>query len=644
MCGICGQVNFNDSPVDPRRIERMCECLVHRGPDTRRVVTADHVGLGQQRLAIIDLSSRAAAPLANEDRTLWLVCNGEIYNFRSLRAELEDRGHRFATHTDIEVILHLYEEEGPDCVRRLHGMFAFALWDEPRRRLLAARDHLGQKPFCYTRTADTFLFASEIKALTVDPQVSVEPDFAAIDYYLTWQYVPSPRTAFRGIHKLPPGHRLVCTADGRLDVGRYWQPPVEIHGLDRSNSSPATAGVDRRDLHDRLLAAIRESVRCHLVSDVPLGAFLSGGIDSSVVVALMTQVADGPVKTFSIGFEHDAYNELPYARRVADRYGTDHHEFVVRPDATQVLPILVRRYNEPFADSSALPTYYVAQMTRRHVTVALSGDGGDELFAGYDRYHAVDRWSMCDVLPGSVRRGLDGVVRALLRSFGAGIRRDRLSRALRMFGADLPRRYHLAMSIFKPEERRAGYTRRFHDLVGRCGRLEGDAMADRCDLALPPANGEDALHWMMRHDQTYYLPDCLMVKTDIASMTHSLEVRCPFLYPPLVEFAASLPSGFKRRGRIGKRLLKAAAADLLDAELLQRPKTGFAIPLADWFCHDLRDMLYGTLLDDRFARRGLFDVGWVRRIVEQHVDGRRDWSNRLWALMFLELWFREFID
>ena len=623
MCGIAGRFDFSGRVVDAALVRSMCTTIAHRGPDEENVYTAPYIGLGQRRLAIIDLDHRAAAPMPNEDGSIWITYNGEVYNFRELRHELEEKGHRFRSETDTEVIVHLYEEHGPDCVARLRGMFAFAIWDAPRRRLFAARDRFGKKPFFYTNTGRAFIFASEIKAILANPDVSVAPNYHAIDEYLSYQYVPSPLTAFEGIEKLPPGHTLLCDANGNVRIERYWQPPSPV----KTNASPA-------QIVEELRARIEESVRMRLVSDVPVGAFLSGGIDSSTVVAFMSRASSKPVRTFSIGFDDQEHDELPQARLVAAQYGTDHHEMIVRPDAAEVLPLLVHHYNEPFADSSAVPTYYVSKLTRQHVTVALSGDGGDENFAGYQTYQAVSAWSRADVVPAFVRKPMGAAMSAALDQLPYSNASARASRAFRMFGSTLPQRYRLYRTILKPQEKRHAYTAQFQSLVA--------SAATSVDLEW--SEEMDELDWMMRHDQRFYLADCLMVKTDIASMANSLEVRCPLLDHELAEYCATIPSSLKRTPAGGKAILKAAMRGLVPDEVLDKPKRGFAMPVAAWFRGELAPLLRGTLLDARFAARGLFDPAFVARLIDDHIAGRRNYENRLWALLFLELWFREWID
>jgi asparagine synthase (glutamine-hydrolysing) len=629
MCGICGQVNFTPTEVERADLARMCEALVRRGPDGQGVHVAGQAGLAQRRLSVIDLRTAGVAPLSNEDGTVWVTFNGEIYNFRELRADLDARGHRFRTDTDTEVIVHLYEEHGIGCVSRLHGMFAFAIWDGPRRRLLAARDRLGKKPFYYAQTSQTLVFASSIASLRLNPAVSLEPDYRALDDFLTYQYIPSPQTAFRNIRKLQPAHYLIWEHGRGVKVERYWSPP-----LPRDENR----GGDSRDLESEIVQRLARAVERRLVSDVPLGAFLSGGVDSSAVVGLMARASQGPVRTFSIKFDEPDFDESPYARAVAERFKTDHHEFTVRPDAVAVLPQLVREYGEPFGDSSALPTFYLSQLTRQHVTVALSGDGGDETFAGYDNYGAVSAWNRADRLPRAVRRGLDSTIGTLVRQAPATRAARRLARGSTMLAAPVPERFRLQSSIMKPEEKQAAYTARFRQLIDAApAAAEGPATP-----AIP--EGVDPVDWMMWHDLQYYLPDCLMVKVDVASMAHGLEVRSPFLDHEFVEFAATIPANLKRDAEGGKRILKRALNGLLPADVLYRPKKGFGVPLRRWFGTDLLAMLRASLLDERAARRGLFDQSYISRMIDDLTAGRHDWSARLWALLWLEVWFREFID
>lgn len=628
MCGICGVFNYDGRRPELDIVRAMCDTILHRGPDDEGIHVDSHVGLGQRRLTIIDLAASACPPLCNEDRTVWLVFNGEIYNFQQLRQQLIELGHRFATNSDTEVIIHLYEEEGVECLQKLRGMFAFALWDQRHKMLFCARDRIGKKPFCYAKTPWGLVFGSEIKAITAHPGISRLPDFFAIEQYLTHSYVPAPHTAFAGINRLPPGHYLTCDREGNFTVECYWAPRV----MPKTTATPA-------EIRQQLIERLSEAVKLRMIADVPLGAFLSGGIDSATIVALMARHSDRPVKTFSIGFDHEKFNELPYARLIAQKYGTEHHELVVKPDAVEVLPLLVKHYNEPFADSSAIPSYYVSQMTRKSVTVALSGDGGDESFAGYQHYADLLAWSRLDAIPASIRKLMTKLGQSAVRPFSHNNFAARIERGLAMLSArDIKARRDLSITTFKASEKNTLYSQQFNNLIA-AAKTRTDRIAEY------PITLEDSeLDWLMRHDQSFYLPDCLMVKTDIASMANGLEVRSPFLDHEFIEFAATLPAELKRDPSGGKIILKSAVADLLPPEILNKPKTGFGIPLASWLRVELAPMLREALLSDRSTKRGLFKPEAVSRLVNEHIDGHRDWSNRLYALLFLELWFREFID
>lgn len=625
MCGITGKISLRGTGISLELLRRMAGTLIHRGPDDEGFYTSPHAGLAQRRLAVIDPIPESTAPLSNEDGSIWIVFNGEIYNFPELRSELELLGHKFRTHCDTEIIVHLYEEMGLECLAKLRGMFAFAIWDSRRNRLFAARDRLGKKPFCYTRTADGLIFGSEIKAITADPTVEIAPSFVAIDEYLTWQCVPSPLTAFENIFKLPPAHFLTFDLSGDLQIRRYWSPEF---------SKKTDLGFS--DAAEHLRELLRESVKIRMVADVPLGAFLSGGVDSGAVVALMATQSSAPVKTFSIGFEDEKFNELPVARLVAERYGTDHTEIVVRPNAAEVVPLLVRHYNEPFADSSALPTYYVAKAAREHVTVSLSGDGGDEGFAGYRHYAMLRRFDLFDRLPTHVR----GVLQTFRQGLSKATRYDKLAkvdRLLSMIVDELPGRYRTYHSIVKPQERANLYGPALRSFLPD-QRCRNDARAQIWSQSI------DSVDWMIEHDLRNYLADCLMVKTDIASMANSLEVRCPLLDQNVVEFACQIPTDWKMEKSGGKYILKRAMQTYHPPEILNRPKTGFALPVANWFRGELAETLRDTLLSDISKKRGLFNTQYLSYWIESHKSGARNWSNRLWALMMLELWFREFID
>jgi asparagine synthase (glutamine-hydrolysing) len=633
VCGIAGIVSLTAGEVDRPLLERLCARLVHRGPDDEGYHVHGPVGLGQRRLSIIDLAS-GHQPLANEDGTVWVTFNGEIYNFRELRASLEKLGHHFATHSDTEVIVHAYEQYGPDCVEHFRGMFAFAVWDATRRSLLLARDRVGKKPLFYAVAGNQFVFASELQALVQHPSVSREVDLAALDDYFTYGYVPAPRTVYRGVYKLPPAHRLTF----RLDEGGASPPALQVECYWRLAYAPKLS-LTREEAVDGLLDVLAEAVRLRLIADVPLGALLSGGVDSSVVVALMSRLSGNPVKTFSIGFQEQPFNELPYARLVARHCGTDHHELVVRPSALEVLPTLVRHYGEPYADSSAVPSYYVSRLTRQHVKVALNGDGGDECFGGYERYlgsAVADRYRK---VPALVRCGVGCLASVLIPD--SLPRRSRLRQARRFLEvAAFPaaQRYLRWVSYFTPEQKRELYSAEL--AAGLAGRDAGQWLLGEFDAVSRDAT--DPLDALLAVDVRSYLPYDLLVKMDIATMANSLEARSPFLDHKVIEFAARLPASFKIRGWTLKYLLKKAAGRLLPAPILKRRKMGFGVPVGDWMRGSLRPMLEEMLLSPQARTRSYFRPGRLRRLVAEH-DGGQDHTYQLWALLWLELWHREFL-
>ena len=626
MCGIAGRVNFkSEAPIEPSLIGRMCDLIAHRGPDGDGSWVDGFVGFGHRRLAIIDLSPAGRQPMSTASGDVWITFNGEIYNFQELRHELESKGHHFRTRTDTEVLLAAYEEYGVSCLSKLRGMFAFALWDRPRRRLFIARDRLGKKPLHYFVDKDGIAFASEPKAFLADPAFQPRPSMEAIAEYLTYQYVPSPLSAFEGVAKLPPAHYLVVE-DGKVTVERYWK---------LSYRQKATLSED--DACEGLIEKLREAVRLRLISDVPLGAFLSGGIDSSLIVALMAQLS-GRVRTFSIGFEESDFDELPYARMVAQRYGTEHHEMVVRPDVTDIIPKLVWHYNEPYADASGIPTYCVSQMTRQHVTVALNGDAGDENFGGYRRYVTESGAVGFDRLPRGVQRGVAAVAGRLPVHRRTQSIPNRAARWLKRVSEDPQRRYARRIVHFDPELQHEISSAAFLEAVPNWrpfGRLlEGYRVSD----------APDAIDAALDVDVNSYLPDCLLVKVDIASMAHGLEARSPMIDHEFMEFAASLPSTMKVRGAVTKYILKRAAAPFLPADNIHRAKRGFSIPLAPWFRNEFGDLAADVLLDGRLAQRGYFKMDVVRRLLDEHRRGLNMWQKQLWNLLMLEYWHRMFID
>jgi asparagine synthase (glutamine-hydrolysing) len=626
MCGIVGKTRADGGPVDAALIEGMCAALEHRGPDSRGLHMSAGAGLGIQRLRVIDLDT-GDQPIYNEDRTIAVVLNGEIYNYRELRRSLERSGHHFATQGDTEVIAHLYEERGPACVLSLHGMFAFALWDSRRRQLLLARDRVGKKPLFYSELDGALSFASELGALLRDEEIPREIDHRALDSYLTYLYVPAPLSAFRAVRKLPPASTLVYR-DGRASVQRYWS-------LDYADKRQVR---DVDELHEEIREAIRAAVRRRLVADVPLGAHLSGGIDSSAVVAAMAQEAAGPVKTFSIGFDHKSFDELPAARRVAEHFSTEHHEFTVQPDAIEMLPRVIRHYGEPFADPSAIPSFYLSALTREHVTVALNGDGGDESFAGYYSYFYNTFASRLDRLPLWMRR-LGAAVGERLPTSGDD--RSTLSRARRLSSAlalDRPTRFARYMSCFHQTERERLYTDDYRAQLG-------DSTPERLIRdAWHGASGEALLDVMLEVDIDTWLHGDLIPKMDIATMAHALEARSPLLDQELMQMAASIPAELKLPGNRKKGLLRDALRPWLPAEILERPKQGFCVPIADWLRSDLREFAAEILLDPATRDRCYFREAAVRDLMDRHSRGVADNSKGIWALIVHELWHREFVD
>lgn len=620
MCGIAGYINTDrEQPVDSRVVEQMCSVIHHRGPDEWGLWCDGPVGIGMKRLQIIDLSG-GRQPMANDDKSMQIVFNGEIYNHLELRRELEQKGYRFRTSSDTEAILRMYEEYGEGCVQRLRGMFAFAIWDTRNNSLFIARDRLGKKPLHYLCDHQKLVFGSEIKSLLQHPDVRAEVNRPAIVPYLGCGYVPDPESMFKGIKKLPPAH-ILTWRQGEFTVKRYWDISYQ----------PDYSKTEQQWL-DETEVLLEEAVKIRLMSDVPLGAFLSGGIDSSLVVALMARNMGSPVKTFSIGFDEAKYNELPYARLVAQRYGTDHHEEIVRPDAEEVIPYLIRMFDEPFADSSAIPTYYVSRLARRHVTVALSGDGGDEVFGGYDRYLDSSLSNRTDLLPPELRWALFGLPARLLPETFPGIN------LLRYLAADQDERYLMKMTKGLSAVQGGVFSA---DLIREAG---GGDPAVPLRSILKRVGGLDSVTRRQYLDSLTYLPGDIMTKVDRATMFVSLEARAPFLDHCLVEFSATMPVGYKVQGRILKYILKQLARKLLPTELIDRPKMGFALPVAQWINTQWFEMSQDLVLGERACKRGIFNSAYLEKIMAEHRRGRRDHSYIIWTLMVLEMWHRSHID
>ena len=633
MCGICGIVNAAPGSIDRDALTRANNLIRHRGPDDEGYYVDDRAGLAMRRLSIIDLST-GHQPISNPDDTAWIVFNGEIYNFQELRPPLVKSGYPFKTRTDTEVVLALYERYGLAFVTRLRGMFALAIWDKRKDRLVLARDRIGKKPIVYAQGPGSLAFASELRCL-FEFGLSRELEPKSIDLFLSLQYIPSPLTVYKHAKKLPPAHLLVYEK-GSVRVQRYWDLPL-------GEPSPITRPAEAEE---KIREKLTEAVRLRMISDVPLGAFLSGGIDSSIVVAIMSRLSERPVKTFSIGFEEAEFSELGYARAVAKRYGTEHTEFVVKAEMADVLPKLAWHYGEPYADASALPSYYVARETRKFVTVALNGDGGDENFAGYIRYFAMKAAKLWDVIPVPLRRAMAAAAERLpdgpapLSLFWRG---KRFMRSVAF--ADIAARHLKMICYFSDEDKQGLYSR---EMLARLGAAsEGELSAARRYLedAFARAKGEDFVNRLLYADTMTYLPECLMTKMDIATMANSLEGRSPFLDHELMELVFRMPGDWKLKGLRGhKWILKRAFKDYLPKEILSRGKMGFGIPLGPWFRGRLKDYWADRVLSGKALSRGYFREEALKRIFDEHQSGRRDHGYRMWALLMLELWHQECID
>ena len=634
MCGIAGLLYFDrNREVDPALLDRATDSVAHRGPDGRGTHLDRNLGLGHRRLAIIDTTDAAAQPFCNEDGTVWIVFNGEIYNFQEFTAGLEAKGHTFKSRSDTEVIVHLYEEHGARVVEHLRGMFALAIWDSRKRTLLLARDRVGEKPLYYRLTRDSLHFGSEIKAILEDRSVARTPDPVALDRYLTYGYVPGPLTAFKGISKLPPGHTLLVHEDGRSELSAYWK-------LSYGPKRAVEGEKAERAVEEEIRTVLDEATQLRMISDVPLGAFLSGGVDSSAVVASMRRVAgSNNVRTFSIGFDEKDYDESDYAATVARHLSTTHEALTLRPpaDTRALLEKISWHYGEPFADSSCVPTFAVSELARARVTVALSGDGGDELFLGYGRYKATAFEQELESHPllaalGTSRAGLWALQKLGKRELGNMLghaRTNLLPGALRY----LPKIEH-----FSPEKKREICTESFLRSVAHAG--------DARELVLQKikaSDGETLVEKVAHADFETYLPDDILVKVDVAAMACALETRPPLLDHVLAQLVAALPSRLKMAGTTTKAILKSALAPRLPQEILHRRKMGFGVPLEHWFRGSLAPLLEEILLSRRCLDRGVLEEKGVRRMLEEHKRGT-DWQYPLFNLLMLELWFRTWID
>jgi asparagine synthase (glutamine-hydrolysing) len=621
MCGIAGIVHREPGSIGEECLRRMCTLMTHRGPDDEGFYFSDRAALGMRRLAIIDVEA-GRQPVHNEDRSVWTVFNGEIYNYRELRTDLESRGHRLLTSSDTECLVHLYEEYGDDLVSRLRGMFAFAIWDVRQQKLLLARDRLGIKPLYYWLDGDRMAFASEMKCLLGLETFERKISYKSLSEFFTFAYVPGPSTIYEGVLEVPPAHICVWR-DGRIRLRRYWE----------ISPQPEDKPIDF--FAEGLLHHLKEAIRLHLASDVPLGAFLSGGIDSSAIVALMSQVSDTQVKTFTVGFagEEPAFDERPYARAIAHAFGTDHSECLLTADVEDLLPAMIQAFDEPFGDSSVIPNYLICQAARQHVTVALSGLGGDELFAGYERYRGALLAEEYRRLPRHLRRQcVEPLIEAFPASRNGGVWTDRVRRFLRGADFDLADRYQRYISAFNDSDK----TELFSGDVVR--ELEQRGLARTALAMRHTGNGWHPLDQMLFTDIHTYLPDDELRKADRMSMWNSLEVRVPFLDHQLVEFVATIPAKYKLRRWQKKHILLRALRGVLPASILSRRKRGFSVPLSAWLRGPLRELVHTCLAESALRRLGLFDARTVTRILMEHERGLANHELKIWTLLTFVLW------
>ncbi len=634
MCGICGIINFNGKPIDRKILKKMNNLLFHRGPDEEgyhinakcKMQNAKiDVGLGMRRLSIIDLGG-GSQPIYNEDKSIAIIFNGEIYNFSELRKDLEKR-HKFYTRTDTEVIVHLYEDYGVDCLKYLRGMFAFAIWDSNKEQLFAAVDRLSQKPLYYTRLNGNFYFASEMKSFLVVPEFKKEINLKAIHYYLTYQYIPAPMTIWQGVEKLTPASFFVLNKENSMMFEKYWN--IDFRKKTNLNFNEAK---------EKIRFLMKDATKVRMIADVPLGAFLSGGHDSSIIVGLMSELSNSPVKTFSIGFKEAEFSELKYARIVAKRFNTNHHEFIVQPDFIDILPKIVWNYDQPYADSSALPSYYVAKMTRKHVKVALNGDGGDENFAGYLRYSALKISQLLSLPFYLIPPNLCNRIIEMIPS----VETTRIRRYVKRFFSAMnnpPARRNIIWHCFFDNESKY----RIYSPYMKERFADENSFRYLEDLfKKSPACG--VIDRALYTDINAYLPQDILVKIDIATMANSLETRSPFLDHQLIEFTSTLPSSWKLPFLNKKYILKKAFKDMLPEQIYGRAKQGFGIPLGKWFKNQWKDYFQEIVLSHTASQRGYFDMKEINKLFDEHIDGRQDNGYRLWALLMLELWHRVFID
>lgn len=613
MCGICGIVSSENSYlVQEKLLGAMCDVISHRGPDEEGYYINNAIGLGMRRLKIIDLST-GSQPIFNEDRSIVVVFNGEIYNFLELRNSLTKKGHTFSSNSDTEVIVHLYEDNGDSFVEHLNGMFGIALWDKKRKKLILARDRMGEKPLYYTKKEDILVFGSELKSILCFPNLNPEINNEAVYHYFTFNYIPTPLTIYKNINKLAPGEYLTFK-DNKITIKKYWSltPAKQIEIK------------DEKEVAEELQRQLVRSIKMRLISDVPLGAFLSGGIDSSIMVALMSQISNGPVKTFSIGLENDTRSELPFARQVAKRYATEHHELIANPNAVDLIDKVLWHFDEPFADSSALPTFLVSQLTRQHVTVAISGDGGDELFGGYERYQRILARTSTNKTPKGIRHLLSNTIGAALPF---GTKGKAFMQSLQYSDYDF-------FTIGTSEELKGQLFSK--DFLYSISSITSKDIANTAFLP-----NRSLLKKCINFDMKYYLPDDILVKVDRMSMAASLETRAPFLDHNVVEFASSIPDNLKIKENITKYILKNTFRHLLPEAIFTRGKSGFSIPLEDWFRKELKEMLQTNLSTRKLKETGVLSPHFVKTILNQHFSGKRNHKRLIWMILIFQLWHEQ---
>ncbi len=635
MCGITGKIYFknNSQTVSESNIAKMNKAIAHRGPDDSGVYIAsdNKIGLGQQRLSIIDLSPLGHQPMHYEhnNKKYTIVFNGEIYNFQKEREQLKKNGYQFKSKTDTEVIMALYDKYSMEFLEHLRGMFALALYDHQKNQLICVRDRLGKKPFKYYANDNVFMFASELKSILTQPEYKKEIDYTAVHHYLTLQYVPAPLTGFKDIKKLEPAHYLIVDCNnGKIKKERYWQ-------LDYTRK----LDLSKKEWEDKILAELEEAVKLRMIADVPLGAFLSGGIDSSAVVALMAKNNSQPIKTFSIGFNESDHDETKYAQMIADKYKTDHTKFIVKPDAMELLPTLVKQYEEPYADSSALPTYYLAKKTREHVTVALNGDGGDENFAGYGRY-SIQKFGLWYDKIGPLHNLLAKPTAKIINSIFKTTITNHAQTFAETLSLPYTQRYLSYIQYFSAEAKNSLYSEAMQK------RMKNIITNNIIVRAFSQAKATNKIDQTVYADIATYLPDDLLVKVDIATMAHGLESRSPFLDHKFMEMTSRIPTNLKLKGLNNKKyiLKKALEKELVPKEILYRKKMGFGVPIEHWFRNEMKDYMYEILLSDRAVNRGIFNKKAVKKLLDTHINTNINHAYRIWALITLEIWFQEFFD